>query len=175
MARIAVLLVVLIFTGCGGASAQAAYDDPQTPEGWAWAKIRNDEIADFIARCGPPEFDLDPDAKPDRYAVIYVGHSDDLSAERFPFQHPRAHCWIKRAGSRWKVYICTYEVPGGGRPHREQIARELTAIYQPRCNDQQYDQAVATLGEQSLVELSTLVGYYATLALQLRIFRVDPR
>ena len=83
----------------------------------------------------------EPDAKPDRYAVIYVGHSDDLSAERFPFQHPRAHCWIKRAGSRWKVYICTYEVPGGGRPHREQIARELTAIYQPRCNDQQFDQA----------------------------------
>ena len=83
----------------------------------------------------------EPDARPDRYAVIYVGHSDDLSAERFPFQHPRAHCWIKRAGSRWKVYICTYEVPGGGRPHREQIARELTAIYQPRCNDQQFDQA----------------------------------
>jgi len=74
----------------------------------------------------------EPEAKPDKYAVIYVGHSDDLSAERFPFQHPRAHCWVKRAGSRWKVYICTYEVPGGGRPHREQIARELTAIYQPR-------------------------------------------
>ncbi|HEX9624388.1 MAG TPA: hypothetical protein VF979_08435 [Streptosporangiaceae bacterium] len=83
----------------------------------------------------------EPDAKPDKYAVIYVGHSDDLSAERFPFQLPRAHCWIKRAGSKWKVYICTYEVPGGGRPHREQIARELTAIYRPRCNDQQYDQA----------------------------------
>ena len=50
MARIAVLLVVLIFTGWSSASAQAAYDDPQTPEGWAWAKIRNDEIADFTAR-----------------------------------------------------------------------------------------------------------------------------
>ena len=83
----------------------------------------------------------EPDTKPDRYAVIYVGHSDDLSAERFPFQHPRAHCWVKGAGSKWKVYICTFEVPGGGRPHREQIARELTAVYQPRCNDQQYDQA----------------------------------
>jgi hypothetical protein len=83
----------------------------------------------------------EPDTKPDKYAVIYVGHSDDLAAERFPFQHPRAHCWIKRAGSKWKVYICTFEVPGGGRPHREQIARELTAIYRPRCNDQQYDQA----------------------------------
>jgi hypothetical protein len=47
----------------------------------------------------------EPDARPDRYAVIYVSHSDDLSAERFPFQHPRAHCWIKRAGSRWTVYI----------------------------------------------------------------------
>ena len=40
-------------------------------------------------------------------------------------------------------------------------------------DDQQYDLAVRTLGEQALVELSTLVGYYATLALQLRIFRVD--
>jgi len=83
----------------------------------------------------------DPDTKPDRYAVIYVCHSDDLTGERFPFQHPRAHCWIRRAGSKWKVYICTYEVPGGSRAHREQIARELTAIYRPRCNDQQYDQA----------------------------------
>jgi len=83
----------------------------------------------------------DPDTKPDRYAVIYVSHSDDLTGERFPFQHPRAHCWIKRAGSKWKVYICTYEVPGGSRAHREQIARELIAIYRPRCNAQQYDQA----------------------------------
>ena len=31
---------------------------------------------------------------------------------------------------------------------------------------------MAVLGEQALVELSTLVGYYATLALQMRIFRV---
>ena len=83
----------------------------------------------------------EPDVKPDRYAVIYVGHCDDLAAERFPFQHPRASCWVRRAGSKWKVYVCTYEVPGGSRAHREQIARELTAIYQPRCNDQQYDRA----------------------------------
>jgi hypothetical protein len=82
----------------------------------------------------------DPDGKPDRYAVIYVDHSDDLAAERFPFRHPRASCWVRRAGSRWKVYVCTYEVPGGGRPHREQIARELTAIYRPRCNGRQYGQ-----------------------------------
>jgi hypothetical protein len=83
----------------------------------------------------------EPDTKPDRYAVIYVGHSEDLSAERFPFQHPRAHCWVRRAGSKWKVYICTYEVPGGGPGHREQITRELAAIYQPRCNTERYGQS----------------------------------
>jgi len=32
-------------------------------------------------------------------------------------------------------------VPGGGRPHREQITRELIAVYSPGCNAQQYDQA----------------------------------
>ncbi len=39
-------------------------------------------------------------------------------------------------------------------------------------DDEEYDTAVAALGERALVELSALVGYYATLALQLRIFRV---
>jgi hypothetical protein len=83
----------------------------------------------------------EPQTKPDRYAVIYVDHTEDLSAERLPFKHPRASCWIARAGDRWKVYICTYEVPGGLRSHREQIARELSAIYQPSCNLQQYDRS----------------------------------
>ena len=54
---------------------------------------------------------------------------------------PRAACWVRRAGDRWKVYIATYEVPGGGPPHREQITRELVAVYRPGCNAQQYDQA----------------------------------
>ncbi|HKD87214.1 MAG TPA: hypothetical protein VKB62_01680 [Streptosporangiaceae bacterium] len=83
----------------------------------------------------------DPDTKPDRYAVSYVGHCDDLSAEPFPFRHPCAACWVRRAGSKWKVYVCTYEVPGGTSAHREQIVRELTAIYNPSCNDRQYDNA----------------------------------
>jgi hypothetical protein len=83
----------------------------------------------------------DPDRRPERYAVSYVGHSENLASERFPFQHPRAACWVSRAGSKWKVYICTYEVPGGTSAHREQIARELIAIYRPSCNEQQFDNA----------------------------------
>ena len=41
----------------------------------------------------------------------------------------------------WKVYICTYEVPGGTAAHREQIARELDRDLPAGCNEQQYDQA----------------------------------
>ncbi|HKE66361.1 MAG TPA: hypothetical protein VKB59_17140 [Micromonosporaceae bacterium] len=84
-----------------------------------------------------------PDAvkKPETYAVIYVGHAEDLSAERFPFSHPRAACWTERAGSRWAVYIATYEVPGGLPSHRKQIAQELCSIYHPKCNEQQFDRS----------------------------------
>jgi hypothetical protein len=86
-------------------------------------------------------FKPDPDTKPERYAVTYVGHSEDLSTEGFPFNHPRSASWVRRAGSRWTLYICTYEVPGGLRSHREQIARELMAVYRPSCNKDQYDQS----------------------------------
>ncbi|MGH3622307.1 MAG: hypothetical protein ACRDQ5_11020, partial [Sciscionella sp.] len=47
----------------------------------------------------------EPDTKPDKYAVIYVGHSDNLAEEGLPFKHPRAHCWVERASSKWKVHI----------------------------------------------------------------------
>ncbi|HWO68933.1 MAG TPA: hypothetical protein VNO31_53775 [Umezawaea sp.] len=76
-----------------------------------------------------------------RYAVIYVGHSDDLTTEGFPFRHPSAACWVRRATSRWKVRIATFEVPGGTAAHREQIANELVSVYQPLCNRQKYDRA----------------------------------
>jgi 4-carboxymuconolactone decarboxylase len=39
--------------------------------------------------------------------------------------------------------------------------------------DEQYAAGRDAIGEQGLVELTTLVGYYATLALQLRVFRVQ--
>ena len=81
----------------------------------------------------------DPDLKPQDFAVIYVDHSDDLSREPFPFKHPRAGCWVRRAGDRWNLHICTYEVPGGLRSHREHITRELISVYQPGCNLDQFD------------------------------------
>jgi 4-carboxymuconolactone decarboxylase len=40
-------------------------------------------------------------------------------------------------------------------------------------DDEQWRSATAELSPRAIVELTTLVGYYATLALQLRVFRVD--
>jgi 4-carboxymuconolactone decarboxylase len=51
------------------------------------------------------------------------------------------------------------------------VVRSLTGPAD--LDDEQYAAAVAVLGEQALVELTALVGYYATLALQLRVFRVS--
>ena len=83
----------------------------------------------------------DSAARPGRYAVIYAGHSENLAGERFPFRHPAAACWIRRAGDRWKVYVASFEVPGGGPGHREQIVRELVACYRPGCNSERFDPA----------------------------------
>lgn len=41
-------------------------------------------------------------------------------------------------------------------------------------DDELWDAASVALGEAVVFELTTLVGYYATLALQLRVFRVAP-
>jgi len=115
-----------------GSLAGCPFEGPRLLGGWTPPAA----AAVYAILCKP-----EPDTRPEQYAVIYVGHADDLSAERFPFQHPRAACWVRRAGSKWKVYIATYEVPGGGPAHREQIAHELIAIYRPGCNTRQYDPA----------------------------------
>lgn len=84
----------------------------------------------------------DPIRKPQEFAVIYAGHSPDLAREGFPFKHLRAAAWVKRAGGqRYSLHICTYEIPGGLQGHREQIVRELVAVYRPSCNAEQYDPA----------------------------------
>jgi hypothetical protein len=73
-----------------------------------------------------------------RYAVIYTGHADDLSAAGLPFRHPKTRCWTARAGDRWQIHVAWFEVPGDTRPHREQIVAELIAMYSPHCNTEKY-------------------------------------
>lgn len=115
-----------------GSLAGYPFDGPRLLAGWTPPPV----AAVYAILCRP-----DPDAHPDRYAVIDVGHSDDLSTERFPFRHRHAGRWIRRAGDRWKLFVCVYEVPGGGRGHREQIVRELVSVYSPGCHDERYEPA----------------------------------
>jgi hypothetical protein len=95
-------------------------------------------LAGFTAPAMPAVFAILylPDPTKQQYAVMYVGHSEDLSAEPFPFRHPRSPCWIERAGSKWKVFIATYEVPGGLESHRKLIVEERCAVYQQSGNEQ---------------------------------------
>ena len=46
---------------------------------------------------------------------------------------------LGQAGSKWRLYVAWFEVPGGQAGHRKQIAEELCAVYRPGCNEQQFD------------------------------------
>lgn len=80
-----------------------------------------------------------PDPERERYAVIYVGHAADLSGAGFPFRHPRAGCWVGRAGSKWRLHVAVLEIPGGLLGHREMVVNELISVYSPRCNTERFD------------------------------------
>ena len=57
--------------------------------------------------------------------------------------------------------------------HESVVARTAAALVtRGDLDDAEYGEAVGHLGPAGLFELLTLVGYYATLALQLRVFRV---
>ena len=52
------------------------------------------------------------------------------------------------------------------------VARTVVALLDGDLDDEQWDAAKHELGLTAVFELTTLVGYYSTLALQLRVFRV---
>ena len=59
-------------------------------------------------------------------------------------------------------------------PTERTVLRTTRALLRDRTlDDAGYAAAVEALGERGLFELTTLVGYYALLALQLRVFAAD--
>ena len=64
--------------------------------------------------------------------------------------------------------------PAGLDDARERLVLATTTALasQNDLSDDEYNAARDGLGESGLFELTTLVGYYATLAVQLRVFRV---
>lgn len=114
-----------------GTLAGYAFEGPRALAGWT--APQEPAVYAILAKSNPN--------RPQEFSVIYVGHADDLSAEGLPFKHPRSSAWITRAGGKFNLHACWLNVPGGTRAHREQIARELIAIYDPSCNLEKFDQA----------------------------------
>lgn len=115
-----------------GSLAGYAFEGPRVLAGWTPTA----EPGVFVILYLP-----DPEKQPERYAVMYAGHADDLSAAGLPFRHPRTPCWVERAGNRFALFIATFVVPGGTPAHREQIVRELCATYRPSCNTEKFENA----------------------------------
>ena len=63
------------------------------------------------------------------------------------------------------------ELPDADEAAAIEVVRALLA--RGDLDDDEYARAAERIGDRAVFELSTLIGYYATLALQLRVFRAD--
>lgn len=63
-------------------------------------------------------------------------------------------------------------VPPLDDPHERACAHLVSAMVDGDVDDEAWTTWAGTAGDTAVFELSTLVGYYATLALQMRVFRV---
>ncbi|MBN9107625.1 MAG: hypothetical protein J0I34_02485 [Pseudonocardia sp.] len=113
-----------------GSLAGYAFSGPRLLAGW-----------DPPAEPGVYAILYKPEPERERYAVVYVGHADDLTSEGLPLRHPRAHCWTQRAGGKWRLHVATLSIPGGTKGHREMVAEELISMYTPHCNAERYEGA----------------------------------
>jgi 4-carboxymuconolactone decarboxylase len=64
-------------------------------------------------------------------------------------------------------------IPELADTHENAAAHLVYAMARGDVSDAQWQRWASVVGNATAFELSTLVGYYATLALQLRVFRVD--
>lgn len=104
-------------------------------------------------------------------AILVVATVWDSDFERY------AHEAVGRAAGLTEAELSALREdtdPGFAEPFERAAwsAARMLAARPERLDDAWYAEARAALGEAALFELSTLVGYYATLALQLRLFGV---
>jgi 4-carboxymuconolactone decarboxylase len=112
-------------------------------------------------------------ALPDRLreiAILVVAACWDSEFERY------AHEPLARAAGVSDPDLAAIRELAPGRlasPRDQLVATAVLALARDGdLDDEIYAAAVAGLGVRQVVVLTTLVGYYATLALQLRVFRV---
>lgn len=104
-------------------------------------------------------------------AILLVAVHEDSSFEWF------AHRAVGQAVGLTEAELDA--VRGGGSLGRDRAERTVVELVRGLLSagdlsDAEYSAAVEVLGETSLFEILSLVGYYRLLALQLRVFRVSP-
>ncbi len=103
-------------------------------------------------------------------AILTVAAHWDSSFER------SAHESIGRAAGLTKDELSRLRakaVPALDDPQESACAHLAKAMVAGDVDDESWSTHATIVGEAGVFELSTLVGYYATLALQMRVFRVD--
>ena len=110
------------------------------------------------------------DARCREIAILTVARVWDSAFERY------AHEAAGRAAGLSDAELAalrTGTAPVFTDPREALVLAVTTALAERKdLTDQEYAAAVDGLGRPAVFELTTLVGYYATLALQLRVFRV---
>lgn len=105
-------------------------------------------------------------------AILTVAHSWHCDFEI------HAHEAVGRAAGLTDAELESLAAGDPGTLHDadERLAADTAAALVARSDltAEEYSAALEGLGPSQLFELTTLVGYYATLALQLRVFRVLP-
>ncbi|BCB91859.1 carboxymuconolactone decarboxylase family protein [Phytohabitans suffuscus] len=119
-----------------------------------------------------------------RYGTSLTGRSRELAILAVAAHHRSDFEWEVHARDGRAAGLTDTELGAvlAGDPARvadptERVVLQATRamLHSGDLTDEAYAEAVEALGETCLVELTTLVGYYALLALQLRVFRVPAR
>jgi alkylhydroperoxidase family enzyme len=102
-------------------------------------------------------------------AILLVAARWDSAFER------ESHEAIARAiGFSEQKIAAIRDMDVSGFPDDERLVGDATvALLDGDLSDELWDAASTALGVDGVFELTALVGYYATLALQLRVFRVE--
>ncbi|HWG63382.1 MAG TPA: carboxymuconolactone decarboxylase family protein [Streptosporangiaceae bacterium] len=156
----------------GGTQAVPLVDSEGALEGPFNAMLLNPAIGTALQALGAAiRFEGALPARMRELATLVVAAQWDCGFEQY------AH---EQAGRRLGLRVEDFEAIRAGREpelhdegERAAVRAAWKLVRSGDLDDTDYADLVERLGTEAVFELTTLVGYYATLALQLRVFRVD--
>lgn len=102
-------------------------------------------------------------------AILLVSTHWDSEFERYAHEAVGAACGLSATDL---AELRRGELPRSADAVERSRLEVVQALLRGDLTDGEWERLVPAVGEQEVFELTTLVGYYATLAMQLRVFRV---